>query len=218
MNNPWKALPDVPTNGEYVLSEDKPYIDAFNARTKNENHRIRLEYTPEPRLGPVDANVYLLQANPSCPAKPREGMNLVEDACLVSDIKNEQSLHKAGDEDAEWWDKRFRVLRGIVGPDNLKRNLCSVEYFPYRSNQFAHTHIRLPSQAYSFDLVSQAVRSGKPIIVVRCYDAWIGSVPELAMRDDLVFRLNSAQSSYVTKNNLPEGAFGKIVNALKRQN
>lgn len=63
LTNPWLAIPD---QADYVLAEDKPYLDAHNSRHKQGSDSwINLAYTPEPRLGPINAPVYMLQANPS---------------------------------------------------------------------------------------------------------------------------------------------------------
>lgn len=229
MQNPWEDLQEKPTDGEYVLSQDKPYIDAFNhwlsgkclkAKKRvyddvsQHPHWINLRHTPEPRLGPVDAKVFILQANPSCPVGVRKDFLSAGDRKLVRDIKDQYSFHKARDKNTAWWSTRLLMLREAVGnAEQFGRNLCSVEYFPYRSNQWGHSHIRLPSQSYCFEIVRRAASSGRVIIVNRLYREWIGAVPELSQAKYL-YRLNSQQSAYVTPGNLPKGAYDVIVDAL----
>jgi hypothetical protein len=62
-DNPWKRISNQPP---FVLEEDRPYIEAFNSKYGHKpNKRINLYHTPEPRLGPVTAQVVLLLNNPS---------------------------------------------------------------------------------------------------------------------------------------------------------
>jgi hypothetical protein len=54
-----------------------------------------------------------------------------------------------------------------------------VEHFPYKSWRYAPLGAVLPSQRYSFDLVSDAIRRRKQIVVMRSERIWLSSVPEL---------------------------------------
>src|SRR6185312_641611 len=92
VRNPWTSLP---TCAEYVLPEDKPYIDAFNHSQVNRADRwVNLAHPPEPRLGPVDAPVLLLQLNPSYSSKefggPRDASRLAVD---LANIRDESTPH-----------------------------------------------------------------------------------------------------------------------------
>lgn len=86
--NPWLALPG---RAPFVLPQDAPYVHAFNqwrrercrgrcgrpacgadASSCRDASRVRPDYTPEPRLGPVDAPLVILQLNASFSADSRE--------------------------------------------------------------------------------------------------------------------------------------------------
>lgn len=104
-------------------------------------------------------------------------------------------------------------LRGASSRGNLANSLLSIEYFPYHSVSFAHSHVRLPSQQFSFDLVRKAIARDSEIIVARGFDSWVGAVPELAAYSR-VCKLNSAQKSAMSANNLGPENFSRIVHTL----
>ena len=60
-----------------------------------------------------------------------------------------------------------------LGPERLSRNICSIQFFPYRSLKFGHGSIKLPSQNYTFALVRERLANGALIIVMRGYKLWV---------------------------------------------
>jgi hypothetical protein len=66
MRNPWARL----SSQEYVLSDDRPYVDAWNDGLSDESLRLRTDVVPEPFVGPRDAPVVVLGRNPGW----REGL------------------------------------------------------------------------------------------------------------------------------------------------
>ena len=89
--------------------------------------------------------------------------------------------------------------------------VCSIEFFPYRSLNFCHGAIRLPSQSYTFALVKERLASGALIIVTRGLENWVLAVPELGARFyQTVFRTKSRQNTAITLRNLPDGVFDRI--------
>jgi hypothetical protein len=178
--NPWVK---IGSQAPFVLQEDKPYIEAFNSiHGHNDDRRINLCYTPEPRLGPVNAQVVLLQLNPSYSKKEPNGPQSEQ---LISreleSIKDENHPHLGVIEDNRWWHgNRWwnRTLKQLlnkpeIGRERLAQRICSIEFFPYRSITFCHGHVRFPSQEYTFDLVRDRLSSGALIIVTRAYPLWV---------------------------------------------
>lgn len=62
MDNPWRQLS---SNAPFVLTDDLALIEAYNHFHEKQDTWINLSHTPEPRLGPVNAPVIILQLNPS---------------------------------------------------------------------------------------------------------------------------------------------------------
>ncbi len=208
--NPWLK---VPKEAPFALPEDESYISAFNkANTRGENYEINLNHMPEPRLGPIDAPVAILQLNPSCGDMAPQDRQTIN----YKNLQNEQTPHLGITQNDPWWTSRLRTLIMDVNEQELvARNICSIEYFPYSSKNFAHSHIRLPSQTYTFSLVRNFIKQGSIIIVTRGIQLWAAAVPEIMKGlGKSVFITNNPQSAYITKNNLPNNSYEKIVAAI----
>lgn len=231
MKNPWENL-SANQHKRYVLSEDEPYIRSYNTLPQKDKHRINLWIPPEPRLGPINAPVFILQLNPSCAHKDEKPEDFVRLDKDLASIKNEDHVHLgAAIENAPWWAPRLNELRQEMEKGDcahkLEERICSVEFFPYRSKEFNHGHLRLPSQAYTFSLVRAAIErrhanTREPrtlFIVTRNFGLWAAAVPELVPLSrtvpKTVFFLNNRRSSYFTKNNMEPGDFQRIVTALR---
>jgi hypothetical protein len=212
--NPWKQLPA--TASKFVLCEDEPYIDAFNTgRISKDPHFIHTDRMPEPRLGPVNAPLLILQQNPSCQSDIPTRLEICE---AIGALHNELSPHFSINKSDPWWMKRYGdLVTAVGGHEILSQRVCSLEYFPYPSANFSHGHIRLPSQNYTFDLLRRALKikdCKKPVIVVtRGYELWVGAVPEL-LNYNKAFRTNSKQCSHVSKGNLSPEGYSEVMRAI----
>lgn len=71
---------------------------------------------------------------------------------------------------------------------------------------------RVPSQAYTFLLVSQAIQRKALIICMRGARYWLGALPALADYDRYCV-ISNPRSSSISVRNLP--AFRKVVDALR---
>lgn len=216
-DNPWQMLDRRPP---FVLTEDRPYVEAFNSIHGHDgDRRINLHYTPEPRLGPVTAPVVLLQLNPSYnkdePYGPQSDQVTLHE---LENIRDESSAHPGVLPGDGWWNRTFRQLMGEpeVGPERVSRGICSVEFFPYRSLRFCHGAVRLPSQRYTFALVRERLARGALIIVTRAYPLWISAVPELvAGLNRTVFVTNNPRRTTISRGNLSAGVYEKICERLR---
>ena len=216
MENPWKR---IERQAPFVLDEDKPYIEAFNYSFRRDPlHKINRSFTPEPRLGPISAPIVVLQLNPSYTSRPPRSQKRIDSE--LENIKNEHSLHpgvRATMTGKEWWKWLLKELvsHSGIGPEKLERNLCSIEFFPYRSIKFAHAMIRLPSQQYSFDLVRDRLAKGALIVITRNPAVWFGAVPELFQYlDDTVFLAKNARRPTISPKGLGRRGFEKICQRL----
>lgn len=217
--NPWNRLDE--RGPDYVLPEDLSFIDTYNYRLrkcgKSLDRLIRKDRIPEPRQGPVNAPIVLLQLNPSFdksyinqPLEPADAQSAIER------LRDEQSPHACIENASGWWGQSFKQLMQVVGPMRLAKRICSIEFFPYVSASFAHSELRLPSQSYTFQLVHDALEREALILVTRGLDTWIGSVPELARKlGEIVFETKNPRRAFISEGNLPEGVYTRVLDCVR---
>jgi hypothetical protein len=212
--NPWTSLSFEPP---YLLEQDAMYVHAFNCGHQiGDSVWINTNRLPEPRQGSIDARLWILQLNPSCQGsdpKPHE-------ACeAIAALGDEKSLHLPINSENEWWKKRYRDLaKKVKGNSELAKRICSIEYFPYASEKFGHSHLRLPSQEYTFEILRNALRDKKVIVITRGLNVWIGAVPELKTHFGLtVFKTINPRSASITEKNLGKSVFEKVLAALNSE-
>jgi len=213
-DNPWTLLPEHPP---FVLAPDKPYLDAYNAyQTRYVGNWIHTGRVPEPRQGPIDAPVIILQQNPSYEGRPPdEELPQIEVDALRGALIDEHSPHQGLEKPNSWWDRTCKVLIAKFGRERLARRVLSIEYFPYPSARFGHTGLRLPSQAYTFGLVRRGLSLGSLFVIMRGAALWYGAVPELySQLDTTVFPSKNRQRAFITAGNLPEKVFDRLCAAI----
>jgi hypothetical protein len=215
MGNPWCNLPN---QAPYVLPEDSNYICAFNEFNGDNrpDTEINLNLIPEPRLGSINAPVFLLQLNPSYELNEQHGhleQNYIDNA--FNSLRNEDHGHIGVLFDNSWWQRCLRELIKDIGNEKLANNICSIEFFPYRSRKFAHGQIRLPSQQYTFSMVRAALERNALIIISRNLPLWLAAIPELRdSLDETVFRLRNPLTATYSRNNLTSEVYEKVLNAI----
>ena len=220
--NPWCALQekrDAEGNACYLLDEDAPYILAFNKEREENTHAwINTTRVPEPRLGSINAPVFILQSNPSL-----QGGNPTSEQSkdAIEALKNDESPHAGLNGQNNWWLDRYgQLARDVCETKKLAEKICSVEYFPYPSPNFdrRHAYIRLPSQNYTFSIIRRALQMKAVIVVTRSWSQWVGAIPELANapcgEEKRVFTTNSPQCAYITEKNLGCEAYKAILKKI----
>lgn len=215
MLNPWGAVPALPP---FVLPMDSAYVETANSAcapyAPDWLHTGRL---PEPRSGPRAAPMLLLQINPSYDtATMREALPEASIAEQRAALADEQAAHACLARGDAWWRRVFAQPIARFGQERVAQAVCSVEYFPYPSQRFAHAHWRLPSQGYQFALVREALARGALIVVTRGLSLWLGAVPELAAQlDRTVLLSRNPQRVSISPGNLPEGGFARVLAAIE---
>ena len=229
--NPSPSL-DVNHEGPYVLDADRPFVEAFNAALPHGATRatpsplhIQEHLVPEPWLGRRDAPVCLLLLNPG-----------VDDRDFVShrDADFRARLAAAiGDDDAphfhlsnaaatpgrRWWVHAMSSLQSTLGANDagaLQDAVSAIQLFPYRSRNFGHIGVRVPSQAASIARVHEHL-ARRTILVVRSWFSWVGLVPELAdpRRADHVFPFGGRRLQLHSTWLGGQAAFDSIVEAVR---
>lgn len=212
--SPWTAIPSGPP---FVLADDFPPIEAFNARC-HADHRIELDALPEPFIGPTNAPVVLLSLNPGwnerdCEIHAQTTIAQLLRENLAGESKRFYYFDDAltGSPGADWWRRRLGPLMRAAGAD-ADRRVMVVEWFPYHSRRFSARSPALASQRYSISLVRNAMRRGAWIVSMRAERAWLNSVPELA-RYERRAKLTNPQNVTVSPGNCVR--FEEIVDGLR---
>ena len=207
--NPWTNL----TEGEMKIATcDVPFFEAMDGAEeytkKNEKAQLTFSCLPDPFGGNPDSKVYCLNMNPGKPDASFEGveayaeatiknLRLESETCFWAEgILNAEGMEHDG---ADWTRKYVKnPLLDILGcpPD-----IFFVEYFPYHSKSGFAFPEDLPSYAFSNDLIRQAMKDGKLIIIMRSEDKWLERIDELADYHNLCV-LKNHQSVWVSPGNI----------------
>ena len=233
LNNPWKELP---TSGEYVLPVDKPFVLAHNENQRlgskkgdtkgqheGDDRVLQLHLPPVPHLGLFDAPVVLLLANPGFANTDAEYFQRVHHLSLES-AQSETGTPVypllSGSDDARgegWWRSRTKELGNEIGGfDELAHRLLVVELHGYHSRKWSAPLRNFPSQEFGFNLVRQAMDRKAIIIAARCQQHWFASVPGLRGYGNLVAELSSSRSVHLSRKNLGDKNFARVVAKLKQ--
>ena len=211
MGSPWANLPSEPP---IVLPEDRPWVETFNELSRDRpSWRIRTELLPEPFIGRVDAPLVILALNPGFSEEDLgthtrpEFMSEVR-RCISAEPGPYPFFHLNPALNGPGWDWWKRALKELLDRKYdrkvLAQSILCLEFFPYRSEEFAHGHLRLPSQEYTFSLLRAAIARAAPIIVTRGFSYWTGAVPALASYPRM-FRTRSQRTARISERNCPLG-------------
>lgn len=241
MDNPWLKLPQF---APFILDCDKEWVEQYskslsryaNKRTDQSsreeilrNYSLRSEITPFPYYGDPDkATVMVLQANPG--HDPEWETNSLSSVIFDYDRKNLLHQNKIplwsthpdtaywfyndGRQNIDWYWKRTRKIREVVGWEAIATKMMYLELFPYRSIKLRYPKALPPSQQYTFYLLRQALKRNIVVILTRMEKQWMENVPELVNYPSLI-RLHSQQNVALTPNNMGEENFEKILFALQ---
>jgi hypothetical protein len=216
MENPWLRLP---ATRPFVLPGDKGNLDEFNAVVKEDAWKVRFDSLPEPFLGRPDAKVVFLNLNPGF---SEDEVNFHLDEYFTS-VARKNLAHEPQEypfyfldpsqksPGHVWWQKRLGALIRRYGHERLAQDLMCVEYFPYHSERYSYGLTTVPSQEYGFQLVREAVKQNRVVIVMRAHSLWLNAVHELS--EYTYYKLKNARAVYVSERNAGNG-FSAICNAL----
>jgi hypothetical protein len=219
-SNPWANLPLTP---QYILPQDRDVIGGHKNFLG-----LHLETLPEPFVGGLDkAQVVFLALNPGF-ISDDVAVNMRLPEFIEGSRANREDpftspfyYFKGGLEATggyKWWSRHLNpVVKAGVPLDILKNKIMMVEYFPYHSVNYRHINVYTESQRYSFEVVREAVRRGKTIVIMRSRALWVEAVPELKKHPYL--ELNNPRRVYISRANLDnkngEGTFDNLIATLK---
>lgn len=216
VGNPWRRLP---AEAPYVLGADAPYVDYFN-RSAQPAHRIDTRLLPEPMFGPHAAPVVVLLLNPGLGDSDaqhhrREDFRdaLREHLAAEQGAPHFHLLDETQGPGRVWWHRQCTSLIDEVGLHALARGTLCLEFFPYHSQSFAHGHLRLPSQRFTFELLKRAIDRGALVLCMRGLRLWCGAVPNLAGYAGLIAPANPRSAALSTRN-LGASGYARVCAAL----
>jgi len=223
--NPWAELPASPP---FILPDDRPRVLEYQTRSRPEN-RLAVGCLPEPWVGnPITATVIVLQLNPGYTPSDDDPLHARSD---YQALVRASLLHQPLDYPFHYLDPRFANSGGAkwcrrtnrwaleqLGDQVVAARLAHLEWFPYRSTKAGRLP-RLASQAYSIDLLREALKRDAVVIATRRIADWEAEVPELV---DYPRRLGTASQQQValSPGNLTRGgsktpeAFRMFIEAL----
>lgn len=215
--NPWIGLED---KAPYVLQGDSPAIQEYNKKAKA-NYYIHTELVPEPFFGNIEAPLVVLLLNPGfCEDDRASHANTTFRARLFSAMQSGRGPHfhleeGAGGPGTNWWLRTAGRLVRDLGREFVAANLLAVQFFPYKSKQFSHGRLRLPSQAYGFVLVENAMKRGALIVCARSKRLWTDAVPGLAHYGRRFAELKNPRNASLSPGNLPDNVYEELLQDLK---
>ena len=209
MKNPWLNI----SWNNTIADVDKPHIvqkygsvEAFEKKYESVGLSFQ-QCLPDPYSGNVNSKVYCLNKNPGEPDKcfigdvafeqaSKENLELKQTTCFwAENVKNKCGKVHDG---IGWLKKRTCKLEIIL---NRRPNIFFVEYFPYHSSSGFDFPCYLPSYTFTDELVVQAMKEDKMIIIMREKGNWIKRIPDLESYSNL-FCLKCTQGGYLTPNNI----------------
>ncbi|HYN10603.1 MAG TPA: hypothetical protein VES67_24680 [Vicinamibacterales bacterium] len=216
--NPWVDLPET---APFVAPVDAETLGRLGRRLKGP-YELKLDLRPQPWTGSVHAaEVLVLALNPGFAEQDYRDIvdpDYVEQWRLALTFETRTPFYlldpafQSGGGNL-WWRRRLRDLIDVVGLEVVARKIMCVEHFPYKSRRYASLGSELPSQRYSFEIVREAIRQTKPIVIMRSERVWLGSVPEL--REYSYIRLSNHQNPYFSRSQMTGEQFARLCEALQ---
>jgi hypothetical protein len=220
IRNPWLGLPQEPP---YVLEGDISSLDEFDNKVKPE-FQVHRELLPEPFIGNVqDASVVLLNMNPAYEEAERT-FHLDPAFRSIARANLAQAplphpfyfLDPSGRSPGHlYWSGRLAELgQACGGWEPVAKHIAVVEWYPYHSLEMSRSWMpRVPSQAFSFRLVQDAIDRGAVIIIIRAVKWWQQQLPGLVAGATPLAH-NYRRGGRVLRRACPDG-FQAAVDAIK---
>lgn len=224
MKNPWLNLNS--SGPPYLLEMDREYVQRHNELLHPEQ-MLMLDAIPEPFIGdPKTAKVVLLNFNPGYDATVAGNHRRSEiKKAIFRNLRHEPQRYPfyafdpvfAGTGVANYWRKYTRMLQEEARLDDLTfaKRLLVIEWFPYASNRGG-----LPpnpvceSQKYSFELAKRMLsKQGVQVVGTRSRLRWL----QVGQEFSRVPFLNNPQRPWVTRGNMDDRVFGRVIQALTEE-
>jgi hypothetical protein len=111
----------------------------------------------------------------------------------------------------KWWESKLKHLLHRFPREVVARSVLEVVYLPYASCKYRQMPHHLPSQAYGFHLVREAMKREAVIVLMRGRKRWLAAVPELEAYGRFC-QLKNPRTPAISPGNCPD--FEKVVDAI----
>ena len=233
IENPWLTF--NPAAGDVKFHQsDIAFVKAFNNGMNSSGIKGKRDYIlaehlePFPYLGNRFANVLLLLANPSVSKKEKKKNFKMDPEKLAQNRRNlrhedidslKSRIHSPDNPEWEsvWLKPRVRELVERTSVDRVTKGLFLVNFHAYHSKSWHPIPFTFPTQHYSFNLVSEAVKREAVIIMSRNMLGWFTAIPglfEYKKKTGNVVEFDSKRSVHISKGNLKAKDFSKILERL----
>jgi hypothetical protein len=221
IENPWLKLP---SQAPYVLEIDREWIEAYNQKKDNPDHKIDTLLIPEPFIGsPQSARLVLLSLNPGRDEEDAKvHANSDFRAALFRNLRHEPQGYPfyplnpdfSGTPCAKWWLKLTKQLIDGLDRTVVAERLFVIEWFPYHSKKSGlpkgPKKFACESQWYSCQLAQEMRGKDALMVLLRSPDHW-------AVCEECFSRLplpKSRQNPVMTSANFGEELFKRMRWAL----
>lgn len=228
---------------KFALKEDLPIIDKYNNSKKHKVCRYHLEIPAEPWRGnPLKAKIIILSLNPGWKEECNKNIALRLDTnirkAILKDksdtltlkvnsfMPNNKDIIKALTElDNDYWTKRLDALNiKNINKETFYENFALIQYCAYASEryggQFENGKL-LPSQIFLKELIRYLVYHRREIkfIMLRAEDKWKQLLdPDVwYMLQPRLIRGKNYRQQYLTKNNIGENNYNKLVDLINHR-
>lgn len=212
-NNSWRNLKPL-----YVLPED------FAVLAGHRNYsNLRLDTLPDQFIGGLDkAEVIFLLLNPGFDEKDIS-VNLSLPHFIEANRRNLTDPYSSpfyyfgGDLEETggyiWWRRILNpLIKEGVTELMLRDKIMAIEFFPYHSKEWKDLP-QVPSQQIAFDLVGEAIKRNKTIVITRKERMWYDAVPELENYPNKMF-VKNRRRPFISPNNLGEANYNMVKNLI----
>jgi len=224
MENPWRNIQQI--NNEYIAECDVDImgkIKILNNKQKDEK-KLKLEIIPQPYVGdPKFAVIYYLLSNPS----PLGTENDYPQKLLFDNLTHKNKDHPffllnpkyKNTKAYDWWNKKLRHIIEDTNLDTISHCFFAIDYMAYFSKKYPYLvdTSNLPSQAYSCDLIKQAMKEEKIIVIARFLKKWNDKLPNLKYYPNTIV-LSNPQNPVISENTAKDlkgiKAYKKIISKL----
>lgn len=196
IHNPWLRI-----NWKNTIAS----CDIGSSWIKKHAGQLQLSTLPEPFTGNPNSKVYCLNLNPgakdaffeSFPANKKKLLGSTQ-RTLNHTMPDNMWFSLYEHEGYCWWRRITKEIRTTLGRNP---NMFVIEYFPYHSVKSISFPKKLPSYAYSDQLIQNAMNEGKYILILRHKKEWFDRIHGLRIYNKLFYIINP-QNPYITASNI----------------
>ena len=244
INNPWTELiNNMNKNYQlkdkcYALNREIEIIDSFNRSLSDNNYELYKIHThihPSHYTGNIlKAKIILLATNPgynkneesSLYKNPVFHKEVFDNLTFLNKSMLSSDVHRRNQ--SSYWYNKLKRLINETSFDIISENIAKIQFFPYHSVKYRsiskkhfinHRSPYLDSQLFGFEIIKDAIKKGKLIIVLRSKKEWFKAIKDLEQyeKKGMVLEIKNKRQPYLTPNNFENSSdYQKIKESLMK--